>query len=330
MKIRRILPITLAAAVLGLPSTAHAQSSATDYPWSVDFGIGFDNGISGNINSSAIGTLQRPDDRHPHGTRTRCLTARACTSGSGPATCTVRTSRVPHAPHHPVTRRRSRPDGRPRRNRTSTGQDDDDQSMSLDFGGSGSTSTADRDDSRLRRGDSSASRSWTRPNVVLVRRRPVSFRTATDFYDRTAAFSFAFNVGAMYDATPRKRGCVRPDRPPRVRHRDDRSRRPGRHGSRDDQRQERALVAADPRRRPGPVLTSRGRHSGPIGSRADAAEEKGPRIVVLRPFVADVSSAATNPTTHLQKSAIGAIGCFLPVSRDSAGCAHHHSDDPRG
>ena len=26
-------------------------------PWSVDFGIGFDNGISGNINSSAIGTL---------------------------------------------------------------------------------------------------------------------------------------------------------------------------------------------------------------------------------------------------------------------------------
>ena len=40
---------------LGLASTAHAQT--TDGKFSVDVGIGWDNSISGNINSSAIGTV---------------------------------------------------------------------------------------------------------------------------------------------------------------------------------------------------------------------------------------------------------------------------------
>ena len=39
---------------LGLASTAHAQTS--DRRWSVDFGIGWDNSVSGNINSSTIGS----------------------------------------------------------------------------------------------------------------------------------------------------------------------------------------------------------------------------------------------------------------------------------
>jgi len=40
-------------------SVAQAQpaAAAKDTPWSVEFGIGWDNSISGNINSSAIGTL---------------------------------------------------------------------------------------------------------------------------------------------------------------------------------------------------------------------------------------------------------------------------------
>jgi hypothetical protein len=37
-------------------STASAQSDI-DYPWSVEFGIGWDNSISGNINSSGIGSI---------------------------------------------------------------------------------------------------------------------------------------------------------------------------------------------------------------------------------------------------------------------------------
>ena len=41
-------------------SAAQAQfaSASTEHPWSVEFGIGWDNDISGNINSSGIGTLR--------------------------------------------------------------------------------------------------------------------------------------------------------------------------------------------------------------------------------------------------------------------------------
>jgi hypothetical protein len=43
-------------ATLSAASTAHAQSGA-DFKWNIDVGIGWDNSISGNINSSAIGSL---------------------------------------------------------------------------------------------------------------------------------------------------------------------------------------------------------------------------------------------------------------------------------
>ena len=43
------------ALTLGLASTAHAQTA--DTKWSVDLAIGWDNSISGNINSSAIGSV---------------------------------------------------------------------------------------------------------------------------------------------------------------------------------------------------------------------------------------------------------------------------------
>jgi hypothetical protein len=38
-------------------ATAQAQPAPKDTPWSVEFAIGWDNSISGNINSSGIGTL---------------------------------------------------------------------------------------------------------------------------------------------------------------------------------------------------------------------------------------------------------------------------------
>ena len=53
--IRFILASMLTAA-LATASTAEAQSGST-YKWTVDLGIGLDNSISGNINSSAIGSL---------------------------------------------------------------------------------------------------------------------------------------------------------------------------------------------------------------------------------------------------------------------------------
>ena len=48
----------IAAMLLGTGSIARAQSAAApESRWSGEFGIGWDNSISGNINSSAIGTL---------------------------------------------------------------------------------------------------------------------------------------------------------------------------------------------------------------------------------------------------------------------------------
>ena len=50
--------VLLTAQVLGFASAAYAQPPyMPDRPWSVDFGIGWDNTLSGNINSGAIGTL---------------------------------------------------------------------------------------------------------------------------------------------------------------------------------------------------------------------------------------------------------------------------------
>jgi len=43
--------------LLGGASAARAQPAAPVSPWSVEFGLGWDNGISGQINSSAIGEL---------------------------------------------------------------------------------------------------------------------------------------------------------------------------------------------------------------------------------------------------------------------------------
>jgi len=53
----RVLGMLVGAAAMGAGSTAHAQSAVSTSPWSVDFGIGWDNSISGNINSSGIGTI---------------------------------------------------------------------------------------------------------------------------------------------------------------------------------------------------------------------------------------------------------------------------------
>jgi hypothetical protein len=47
----------ICASVLLVPSAAHAQATAQS-PWSVDFTIGWDNSISGDFLTGAIGTLQ--------------------------------------------------------------------------------------------------------------------------------------------------------------------------------------------------------------------------------------------------------------------------------
>jgi hypothetical protein len=58
----RLKYLTCAAALIivfliGVPSPALAQPAAPEHPWSFDVGIGWDNGITGNVNTSGIGQL---------------------------------------------------------------------------------------------------------------------------------------------------------------------------------------------------------------------------------------------------------------------------------
>ena len=57
MIVKRLTRIVLPLGFLLLTTPGYAQT-ADEARWSVDVGIGFDNSISGNINSGAIGTLQ--------------------------------------------------------------------------------------------------------------------------------------------------------------------------------------------------------------------------------------------------------------------------------
>ena len=51
----RSIRICAVVTALGMASVARAQPVAEK--WSVEFAVGWDNSISGNINSSAVGTL---------------------------------------------------------------------------------------------------------------------------------------------------------------------------------------------------------------------------------------------------------------------------------
>ena len=56
MTLRKLAFTWMFASVLSVTSIAHAQTTP-ERRWSVDFGMGWDNSISGNINSSAVGVI---------------------------------------------------------------------------------------------------------------------------------------------------------------------------------------------------------------------------------------------------------------------------------
>lgn len=58
MNDKRVFVMAAVLAALGMASVAQAQDpSILKYKWSFDVGMGWDNGISGNINSGAVGVL---------------------------------------------------------------------------------------------------------------------------------------------------------------------------------------------------------------------------------------------------------------------------------
>jgi hypothetical protein len=57
MNQKRMSVVIAALAVVAFAPAAQAQPSVMDYRWSVDIGLGWDNGITGNINSGGIGKI---------------------------------------------------------------------------------------------------------------------------------------------------------------------------------------------------------------------------------------------------------------------------------
>jgi hypothetical protein len=57
MNHKRVIVAMAMLAALGLAPAAQAQPSILDYRWSFDVGLGWDNSLSGNINSGASGKL---------------------------------------------------------------------------------------------------------------------------------------------------------------------------------------------------------------------------------------------------------------------------------
>jgi len=57
IKRQHALIAMIVTTLVGTASAARAQSGAPESPWSFDFGLGWDNGITGQINSSGIGEI---------------------------------------------------------------------------------------------------------------------------------------------------------------------------------------------------------------------------------------------------------------------------------
>lgn len=191
----------LAALPLAAGSTAQAQPSrpVTETPWSVEFAIGWDNSISGNINSSGIGILNNQTvvvTKNPYDSVYG--TGLHLRFGGGylideitelRATFTLQSLDADLTPMGDIGPSRL------------YGQYDDYQSFGLDVG--------------LRRymdvapnirifGEGTAGLAFIdETDVVLVAPLVNLTQDATDFYDRTSAFTLGANAGVLVRAGSR-------------------------------------------------------------------------------------------------------------------------------
>ena len=198
MTCRRLLQLSLIIVTSSVPSVAHAQS-AIDYPWSVEFGIGWDNSISGNINSSGVGridnqvvviTKNRYEDVYGTGLHIRF--------GGGyllnemtevRATFTLQSLDADLTDMGEIGASRL------------FGQYDDYQSFGLDVG---MRRYVDVQDGIRAYGEGTIGLGFVdETDVLLVAPGANLAGTATDFYDSTTAFTLGANVGVLMQATSR-------------------------------------------------------------------------------------------------------------------------------
>jgi hypothetical protein len=188
--------VTVFTLCVGVASYAQAQSAAPEYRWSVEFGIGWDNSISGNINSSGIGRINNQavvvtrntyEDVYGTGLHLRFGGGYMIDEFSElRATFSLQSLDAELTPMGDFGVSNL------------YGQYDDYQSFGLDVGyrryldftevirgyGEGAVGLAFIDET----------------DVVLVAPQANLAGNATDFYDRTAAFTLGGNVGLLFEA----------------------------------------------------------------------------------------------------------------------------------
>jgi hypothetical protein len=193
------LRITLVPAPMTQAQPAPAPAPARDYRWSVEFGLGFDNSISGNINSGAVGTINnqavvitknRYEDVYGTGLHLRF--------GGGymlDGSTEVRATFTYQSVDADLTRMGDIGSS------SLYGQYDDYQSFGLDVGLRRYTEVADR---FYLYGEGTIGLAFIdETDVMLVAPGANLAGNATDFYDRTAAFTVAGNAGVLFETSER-------------------------------------------------------------------------------------------------------------------------------
>jgi hypothetical protein len=174
-------------------------AAARDYRWSAEFGLGFDNSISGNINSGAVGTINnqavvitknRYEDVYGTGLHLRF--------GGGymlDGSTEVRATFTYQSVDADLTRMGDIGSS------SLYGQYDDYQSFGLDVGLRRYTEIAYRFHLY---GEGTIGLAFIgETDVMLVAPGANLAGDATDFYDRTAAFTAAGNAGVLFEASER-------------------------------------------------------------------------------------------------------------------------------
>jgi hypothetical protein len=196
MRITHLCSYLVALSVAGLASTAQAQP-ASGYRWSVEFGLGFDNSISGNINSSGVGrindqavviTKNRYEDVYGTGLHMRF--------GGGymlDDSTEVRATFTLQSLDADLTRMGDIGAS------NLYGQYEDYQSFGLDVGLRRYTDIADRFRAY---GEGTIGLAFVdETDVVLVAPGANIAGDATDFYDRTTAFTLGGNAGLLWQVS---------------------------------------------------------------------------------------------------------------------------------
>ena len=192
----RTFLMTVVAFSLSAASYAQAQAPAPEYRWSFEFGTGWDNSFSGNINSSGTGRINNQavvvlknkyEDVYGTGLHLRFGGGYMLdNSTEARATISIQSLDADLVPLGDIGVSRL------------YAQYADYQSVGLDFG---LRRYADLSAALQTYGEASVGIAFVdETDVVLVAPQANLLDNATDFYDRTAAFSLGANVGVLWHA----------------------------------------------------------------------------------------------------------------------------------